>query len=212
MIVGLLPAATAVMAVLRAGERPSRAFWAASAAGLVAVLAFAATQGAAGIELADGLLLAGLLLCGLGYAEGGALGRELGGWQTICWALLVSLPVVAPVAAIAALSGDLSGDGDAWLGFAYVSLVSMFLAFFAWYGGLARGGVAKIGQVQLAQPCLTLVWSAAAPGRGGGGGDDRRVARRAPERGRHAAHPRGAAPRPGAGGRSCELSADPRDC
>ena len=164
VIVGLLPAATAVMAVLRAGERPSRAFWAASAAGLLAVLAFAATQGAAGIELADGLLLAGLLLCGLGYAEGGALGRELGGWQTICWALIVSLPVVVPVAAIAALSGDLSGDGDAWLGFAYVSVVSMLLAFFAWYGGLARGGVAKIGQVQLAQPILTLVWSASVLG------------------------------------------------
>lgn len=160
VIVGLLPAATAVMAVLRAGERPTRAFWAASVAGLVAVLAFAATQGAAGIELADGLLLVGLVLCGLGYAEGGALGRELGGWQTICWALILAMPVVAPVAAIAAVSGDLSGDGSAWFGFAYVSVVSMFLAFFAWYGGLARGGVAKIGQVQLAQPILTLVWSA----------------------------------------------------
>ena len=37
----------------------------------------------------------------------------------------------------------------------------MFLAFFAWYAALARGGVAKIGQVQLVQPLLTLGWSAA---------------------------------------------------
>ena len=36
----------------------------------------------------------------------------------------------------------------------------MFLGFFAWYAGLARGGVAKIGQLQLAQPVLTLLWSA----------------------------------------------------
>ncbi len=161
VIVGLLPAATAVMAVLRAGERPTARFWAASLAGLAAVLAFAATQGAAGIELADALLLVGLALCALGYAEGGAVARELGGWQTICWGLLVAMPVVAPLALVAVLTGDMSGGANAWLGFAYVSVVSMFLGFFAWYAGLARGGVAKIGQVQLAQPVLTLVWSAA---------------------------------------------------
>jgi drug/metabolite transporter (DMT)-like permease len=36
----------------------------------------------------------------------------------------------------------------------------MFLGFFAWYGGLARGGVARISQLQLAQTPLTLAWSA----------------------------------------------------
>ncbi len=161
VIVGILPAATAVMAVARAGERPSRAFWLASGAGLVAVLVFAATQGAKGVAFADIYLLLGVGLCALGYAEGGALARELGGWQTICWALLLSMPVVAPFAVLAAFTGDLSGGSDAWLGFAYVSVVSMFLGFFAWYAGLARGGVAKIGQVQLAQPVLTLIWAAA---------------------------------------------------
>jgi drug/metabolite transporter (DMT)-like permease len=161
VIVGLLPAATAGMAVARAGERPSRGFWLASGAGLVAVLAFAASQGAGAPQPADGLVLAAVALGALGYAEGGALARELGGWQTICWALLLSMPLVAPLAALAGATGDLSGPPSAWAGFAYVSLVSMFLGFFAWYAGLARGGVAKIGQVQLAQPVLTLVWAAA---------------------------------------------------
>ena len=161
VIVGLLPAATAVMAVVRAGERPSHGFWLASGAGLAAVLAFAATQGAGGVGVADLYVFCAVALCALGYAEGGALARELGGWQTICWALVLSMPVVAPFAVAAAVTGDLSGGTDAWLGFAYVSLVSMFLAFFAWYAGLARGGVAKIGQVQLAQPVITLGWSAA---------------------------------------------------
>ena len=105
----------------------------------------------------------------LGYAEGGALSRELGGWQTICWALVLSMPVVAPLALAAALAGDLSGGAGAWAGFAYVSLVSMFLGFFAWYAGLARGGVAKIGQVQLAQPVLTLAVAAALLGEHVGG-------------------------------------------
>lgn len=161
VIVGLLPAATAVMAVARAGERPSRGFWVACAAGLVAVLTFAAVQGAGAPSSADGLVLIAVLLCALGYAEGGVLAREMGGWQTICWALVLSLPVTIPTALLAASGGDLAGDAGAWTGFAYVCLISMFLGFFAWYAGLARGGVAKVGQVQLAQPVLTLVWSAA---------------------------------------------------
>ena len=161
VIVGLLPAATAVAAVVRAGERPSRRFWLASMAGLVAVLGFAASQGAGLLSGGDVLILAAVALGAIGYAEGGALARELGGWRVICWALVLSAPVSVPVALVAAGGSDLHASADAWLGFAYVTAVSAFLGFFAWYAGLARGGVAKIGQVQLVQPLLTLAWSAA---------------------------------------------------
>lgn len=159
VIVGLLPAATAVFAVLRAGERPSRAFWLAATAGLVAVLVFAVTQGVNGLAPADLLVLAAVASAGLGYAEGGALSRRYGGWQVICWALLLAAPfLILPTALATHDLGDVSAQ--AWLGFAYVAAVSMFLGFFAWYHGLALGGVAKIGQTQLAQPVLTLLWSA----------------------------------------------------
>jgi drug/metabolite transporter (DMT)-like permease len=161
VIVGLLPAATAVGAVLRAGEHPSRGFWVAALLGLAAVLTFAAAQGAGGIALADVYVLAAVALCALGYAEGGALARTYGGWQVICWALVLTAPFLVPVVAVAAARTGLQAGTDAWLGFAYVALISMFLAFFAWYRGLALGGVARIGQVQLAQPVLTLIWSAA---------------------------------------------------
>jgi drug/metabolite transporter (DMT)-like permease len=160
VVVGLLPAATAVAAVLRAGERPTRAFWLASAAGLVAVVAFALTQGGDGLGLADAELLLAVVLCAVGYAEGGRLSRELGGARTICWALVLSLPVTVAVAGGALATAGAHGGATAWLGFAYVSVVSMLLGFFAWYAGLARGGVAKIGQVQLAQPVLSLLWAA----------------------------------------------------
>jgi drug/metabolite transporter (DMT)-like permease len=160
VIVGLLPAATAVAAVLRAGEHPSRGFWLASFAGLVAVLAFAASQGAGLLSTADLLVLVAVALGAIGYAEGGALARELGGWRVICWAVLLSAPLTVPVGAIAAASSDLHAGGDAWVGFAYVAAVSALLGFFPWYAGLARGGVAQIGQVQLIQPLLTLAWSA----------------------------------------------------
>jgi drug/metabolite transporter (DMT)-like permease len=160
VVVGMLPAATAVAAVLRAGERPTRAFWLASGAGLVAVVAFALTRGGGGLGVADLELLGAIALCALGYAEGGRLSRDLGGARTICWALVLSLPVTVPITAASLATHGAHASSTAWLGFAYVSVISMFLGFFAWYAGLARGGVAKIGQVQLAQPVLSLLWAA----------------------------------------------------
>ncbi len=160
VVVGLLPAATAVMAVARAGERPPPAFWWASGAGVGAVLFFAAAQGAGAPQPADALLLAAVALAGLGYAEGGRLAREMGGWRVICWALVLAAPFLLPPVAVAVARGGIAGDGRAWAAFAYVSVVSMFLGFFAWYRGLALGGIARVGQVQLIQPVLTLAWAA----------------------------------------------------
>jgi drug/metabolite transporter (DMT)-like permease len=157
--VGLLPAATAVAAVLRAGERPALPFWLAAGAGTAAVVLFALVGGgASGLVTADLLMLGAVVVCGVGYAEGAVVARELGGARTICWALVLALPLTLPVAALTA--GGLEASADAWLGFAYVALVSMLLGFFAWYAGLARGGVARISQVQLAQPVLSLAWAA----------------------------------------------------
>ncbi|MGC9668943.1 DMT family transporter [Planosporangium sp. 12N6] len=162
VVIAVLPAVTAVLAVVRAGERPPAAFWAAGAAGLVAVLGFLAVSGAVSgsFSSADLFLLAAVALCGLGYAEGGALARDLGGARTICWALVLSLPVTVPVTAVTVLARVPRADAAGWLGFGYLTVVSMFLGFFAWYAGLARGGVARVGQIQLAQPVLTLGWSA----------------------------------------------------
>jgi drug/metabolite transporter (DMT)-like permease len=162
VVITVLPAVTAVFAVLRAGERPPSLFWITSAAGLAAVLLFVMTSGAVtgSMEPADLFLLAAVVLCGLGYAEGGALARDLGGANTICWALILSLPITVPVTAVAAVVQPPRADPVGWLGFGYLTVVSMFLGFFAWYGGLARGGVARVGQLQLGQPVLTFAWSA----------------------------------------------------
>ncbi|MDE2573042.1 MAG: DMT family transporter [bacterium] len=159
VVIGLLPAATAVMAVLRAHERPSLTFWAGCTAGVVAVLIFAAVQGAGRPRPGDALLLGAVVLGALGYAEGGRISREIGGWRVISWALILSAPLLVVPTAIAARDIAAPVPAAAWLGFAYVSAISMYLGFFAWYRGLALGGVARIGQIQLIQPVLTLVWS-----------------------------------------------------
>ena len=161
VVTGLLSAATAVMAVLRAGERPSLRFWLAALAGLACVLAFGAAQGGGELDVADLLMLAAVALCGLGYAEGAVLSRTLGGIRVISLALLISLPVTVPLALWRLDPAALSHAGPAaWLGLAYVSVFSMYLGFFAWYRGLATGGVARVGQLQLAQPVLSLGWAA----------------------------------------------------
>ncbi|GGF34056.1 membrane protein [Subtercola lobariae] len=162
VVIGILPAATAIVAVLRGGERPSRAFWVASIAGLAAVVAFVAVSGGGlnGLHPSDFLLLAAVALAAIGYAEGALLARELGSWQIICWALVIGLPVMAPLAIIGASHGPLSGSAESWLAFAYVSVISQFLGFFVWYRGLAIGPISRVSQVQLLQPVLTIVWAA----------------------------------------------------
>jgi drug/metabolite transporter (DMT)-like permease len=161
VLTGLIPAATAGMAVLRAGERPRPSYWAALGLGLAVVIGFALVQGGGRLRLADVLLLVAITVAGLGYTEGGVLAREYGGWRVICWALILALPVSVPVTAVAAVTeptGHVTPSAVA--GLAYVCVVSMCLGFFAWYQGLATGGVARVGRIQLAQPALTLLWSA----------------------------------------------------
>ncbi|GIF25549.1 drug/metabolite transporter (DMT)-like permease [Actinoplanes tereljensis] len=162
VVVTVLPAMTAIFAVVRAGERPPPVFWVAGAAGLAVVLTFLITTGAVHgkLDVNDLYLLVAVVLCGLGYAEGGALARELGGARTICWALILSLPATLPITVAAAWIRPPQASGEAWAAFGYLTVISMFLGFFAWYAGLARGGIAKVGQIQLAQPILTLIWSA----------------------------------------------------
>ena len=149
VFIGLLPLATAIFGVLRGGERPKPAFWVFSILGSALVAGFAMSQGVAASPLGDALMLAAVVVCGLGYAEGARLSRTLGGWQVISWALVLSLPVMAVLAALT-MPASLAGIGaPAWIGLAYVSLFSMLIGFIFWYRGLAQGGIAAVGQLQL---------------------------------------------------------------
>lgn len=156
---GLLPLSTAAFAALRSGERPSPAFWAWALVGAALVTAYALRQGHGTLSLGDLWLLVAVVLGGMGYAEGARASRTLGGARTICWALVISAPVVAlPVGWMAAQA---SWPGTSVvLACTYLAFGSMFLGFFAWYRGLAVGGIARVGQVQLLQPFLTVVAAA----------------------------------------------------
>lgn len=162
LYIALLPVMTALFAVIRAGERPRPPFWLFSLAASLLVMAFAASTGrVAGTLPGDLMMLAAIVLCGLGYAEGGRLSRRLGGWQVISWALLMTLPVMLPLALYAWPEDPTTVAPPAVLALFYVGLFSMLIGFIFWYRGLAQGGIASVGQLQFLQPFLGLALAAA---------------------------------------------------
>ncbi|MCJ2066088.1 DMT family transporter [Methylobacterium sp. J-088] len=156
VFIGLLPLATALFGALRSGERPSPTFWLLSICGALITVGFAARGLGSAPGPGDALMFAAVLVCGLGYAEGGVLARRLGGWQVIAWATVLSLPVSVLLALMLSPNAFASIPMQAWAGLAYVALFSMLIGFVFWYRALARGGIAAIGQLQLLQPFLGL--------------------------------------------------------
>jgi drug/metabolite transporter (DMT)-like permease len=160
VFIGLLPLSTALFGVLRSGERPRPGFWLFSLAGAAAVVLFALDRGGSGNGVGDGLMVAAVLICGLGYAEGARLSRELGGWQVISYAHALALPVILPLCLCWQPAGLAQIGWPAFAGLSYVSLFSSQIGFVFWYRGLAQGGIAAIAQLQLLQPFLSLVLAA----------------------------------------------------
>ncbi|WAA66551.1 DMT family transporter [Microbacterium oxydans] len=162
VVIGLLPAATAVAVVLRTRERPARSFWVFAILGAVAAVVFAALQngGLGSLTGADLLLFGAVAAAAIGYAEGGLLARELGSWQTVSWALIVAAPLMTVLTVASAVQQPPTATPVQWLAFAYLAAVSMFLGFFAWYRGLAIGPMAQVSQIQLVQPVMSIAWAA----------------------------------------------------
>ncbi|MER1972780.1 MAG: DMT family transporter [Psychrobacter alimentarius] len=160
VFLGILPLFTAIFAVWRGETRPPVLFW------FFALLGSSFVAGYAALNIGQASLVGGLLMlgavmaCGLGYAEGGRLSRTLGGWQVISWALLLSLPMMLPMVWLTWPESLAKVSITAWAGLIYVSLFSMFIGFVFWYRGLALGGIAAVGQLQLIQPFMALVLAA----------------------------------------------------
>lgn len=160
VVLGILPLATAIAAMLVARERPSLAFWFWGLVGAVAVITFALLDGGTEIYGADFLLLAAVALAAFGYAQSGVLARSMNGLVVISWALVLSLPVLVIVVAITIDNISWSASWQAWASFAYVAVFSQFLGFAFWNKGLALGGISHVGQTQLFQIFVTLIGSA----------------------------------------------------
>ena len=160
VFVGLLPLCTALFAVWCGGERPSWLFWLFALLGAGSVASYALINSDGAPWYSDALMFAAIVVCGMGYAEGAKLSRELGGWQVISWALLLSVPVMLPLVLWAWPAQISNIHAPAWWSLAYVSLFSMLIGFVFWCKGLAQGGIAAVGQLQLLQPFMGLALAA----------------------------------------------------
>ena len=159
VVTGLLPLATALAAALWFRQRPSAGFWACAVLGCALVVGFAMLQGSGRLSPADALLLAAVASAAMGYVAGARLAAQMPAEQVICWVLVGSLPLTLPLALWWQPADVTAVRASAWLGFAYVSVFSMWLGFFAWYRGLALGGTVRVSQVQLVQPFLSLLFA-----------------------------------------------------
>ena len=157
VITGLIPLATAVVAVFYFKQRPSLGFWLCAILGCILVLLYAVFQGGGQMTGADVLLLLAVVSTAIGYLGGARVSADMPAPHAICWVLVISLPFTAPVAL--ATIPDEAIRWQSWAGLAYVSIFSMWLGFFAWYRGLVLGGVVRVSQVQLLQPFVAILFA-----------------------------------------------------
>ena len=160
VVMGILPIATALVAVMITHERPKPLFWIASVAGAALVVAFALRQGGGTLSAGDLLLFAAVAVSAIGYAFSGRLTAEMPGWEVISWVLVMALPISLPAAALT-MPADLTQIAlKPWLALLYVAVFSQWVGFFAWNAGMAIGGIARVSQVQLLQPFVTFALAA----------------------------------------------------
>ncbi|MER7499639.1 DMT family transporter [Nonomuraea pusilla] len=163
VILGLLPALTAAFAAAFGRERPSARFWTISGAGLLVLLAYLTTRGGAGgLTLGGGdVAMFGATCCSaMAYVLGADRAKVLGAPQSMCWTLVALLPLSIPAGIVTAFVQEPAWSARSVTGMLYLAVASTLLGYFAWYAGLARGGIARVGQVQQIQPILTVCWSA----------------------------------------------------
>lgn len=160
VFMGMLPLATAVFAVFIGKEKPKPIFWLFSLLGSSLVIGFAFSQGVSASPIGDILMILAIVLCGQSYAEGAKLAKTLGGSQVISWACIISLPLTIPIMIYTFPTDVALVSGESWFGLLYIAIISMFLAYIFWYKGLAQGGIATVGQIQLLQPLLGMILAA----------------------------------------------------
>lgn len=156
VVAGILPLLTTVVGVIIGHERPSMGFWITSVIGSFLVIAYALLQGSGTLHVADIALLGAIISAAIGYAVGAKLSKQLGGWQVICWSLVLAFPFILLPTIHYAPNSFLNFPISTYISFLYLALVSQLFAFFAWYKGLALGGIARVSQTQLVQPFITI--------------------------------------------------------
>ena len=160
VVTGLLPLITVIFATIITKERPSMGFWLVALFGASLVVSYALISGKGdntGLQQGDIYLFGSSIIGGLGYAVGGKVSKEMGGWQVICWALVLTFPITTTGAFLLKPENLFDFEPFVYGSFLYLALASQLFGFFFWNRGLVLGGIARVSQIQLLQPFLSIV-------------------------------------------------------
>src|SRR5437764_6023053 len=144
VVFGIMPIATALVAVMITHERPRPLFWIASFAGAGLVVAFALRQGGGALSAGDLLLFAAVTVSAIGYTFSGRLTAQMPGWEVISWVLVIALPISLPAAVLTMPADIIHIGAKPWLALLYVALFSQWIGFFAWSSGMAMGVIDRV--------------------------------------------------------------------
>jgi drug/metabolite transporter (DMT)-like permease len=124
----------------------------------VAIMAFILRRSAGTLQIGHVYMVLAVIFAAIGYGAGGNVAKKIGAFRAICWALVLTSPLFVLAAFfVPALPPDLSTP--VLLSFLYLAFITQLAGFFAWFAGLAMGGVARVGQVQQLQIFSTLIAS-----------------------------------------------------
>jgi len=164
VILGFMPLATALFSRIYTGEKSSPLFWLLSVLGAIIIAAFILYRSdgkdAFQLSAADLWLIAGGLSSSFGYVLFGKLSQTTPGWEIISRSLILMLPITLIGRFWFYEPRFLNPSTEGLISIFYLGSISMFLAFWAWNTALARGGIAKIGQLQLLQIFFTIIIAA----------------------------------------------------
>jgi len=160
VVLGILPIATAFVAVIITHERPKPLFWIASLVGAALVVGFSMRQSGGSLSVGDLLMFGSVASSAIGYAYSGRLTAHHAGMGSD------QLGAGGGVADLAARSRvDPAGGSDAYrveamAGAAVRRAVFAMDRVLCVECGMAMGGITRVSQVQLLQPFVTFAIAA----------------------------------------------------
>lgn len=162
VVLGILPLLTAVFATIIAGERQTWLFWGSAVAGAILVIAFALSdQPTFRLSIGDAYLFLACLIVTVGYVLFGQVSRDMPGWESTSWAMVLVSPASFALLWWSYDSVEVAaGSWNAWIAVFWLGAMSQYIGFFAWNAGLAIGGIGRVGQLQLLQSFMTIGVSA----------------------------------------------------
>ena len=165
LIMALIPIFTVLIATILDQRNPKYGWWIGAGIALLSTAmliinrstSLQSFNGGSSVE-GDLIVLAGGVICAVGYVAGGKLSPKIGTAATTFWGLSIALVILIPAfIGISDSTNWANVANEGWLAIAWMALFSSLAGYVLWFYALGRGGVARIGSLQLSMPVITLM-------------------------------------------------------